>query len=125
MSELQSEATDSPIERTLEQKRAAFVLRRLESWREPKNREGGKEYRRIVQRLPAMVLTNGLGQALAFLMSDPDDRTALAVVGDLTAYLVGERGLYSSESPNLVAKIVDGDRETLRRATDETLALLI
>jgi CRISPR-associated protein Cmr5 len=85
-----------------------------------------QEYRRVIQGLPAMVLTNGLGQALAFLMSDRSSVAKQAVVRDLTDALTTIRGLYTNQPDDLtlVERIVNGNREMFRQATDETLALL-
>ena len=52
--------------RTLEQKRASFAWDRVVAIR-----EGNKDAAKIamhIQRLPAMVLANGLGETLAFLL---------------------------------------------------------
>ena len=58
-----------------------LVLDRVK--RQETNQQQAQEYRRVIQGLPAMVMTNGLGQALAFLMSDPKHVAKQAVVQDL------------------------------------------
>jgi len=117
-------ADEEALASTMEQQRAAFVLERVK--RQATNQQQAQEYRRVIQGLPAIVLTNGLGQALAFLMSDPNSVAKQTVVQDLTDALTTLRGLYTNQSDDLtlVERIVNGNREMLRQATDETLALL-
>jgi CRISPR-associated protein Cmr5 len=121
------QADEETLASTMEQRRAAFVLDRVK--RQATNKKQAQEYRRVIQGLPAMVLTNGLGQALAFLMSDPKDPKNVAkqaVVQDLTDAITTLRGLYTNQPDDrtLVERIVNGNREMLRQATDETLAVL-
>ena len=127
------QAEEEALAPTMEQQRAAFVLARVKQQaptqgdsRQTTNKKQAQEYRRVIQGLPAMVLTNGLGQALAFLMSDPNSVAKQTVVQDLTDALTTLRGLYTNQSDDLtlVERIVNGNREMLRQATDETLALL-
>ena len=118
------QADEEALAPTMEQRRAAFVLDRVK--RQETNQQQAQEYRRVIQGLPAMVMTNGLGQALAFLMSDPKHVAKQAVVQDLTDALTTIRGLYTNQPDDLtlVERIVHGNREMLRQATDETLAVL-
>ena len=118
------QADEEALAPTMEQRRAAFVLDRVK--RQATNQQQAQEYRRVIQGLPAMVMTNGLGQALAFLMSDPKNVAKQAVVQDLTDALTTIRGLYTNQPDDLtlVERIVHGNREMLRQATDETLAVL-
>lgn len=117
---------------TREQLRAAFALEKVRSrflddgWKVRAGQsDRAQEYARVVRGLPAMVMTNGLGQSLAFLMSRTDSQAAPLVVADLSKWLRSVDGLYSAEiTAPLVSEIVNKDREKLRRATDETLALL-
>jgi CRISPR-associated protein Cmr5 len=51
----------------LVQQRARYALEKIEA---VKKEPYAAAYGRLVRRLPAMVLHNGLGQALAFLLSD-------------------------------------------------------
>jgi CRISPR-associated protein Cmr5 len=128
----QSEQTDAEaLAPTMEQQRAAFALAMVKQQMPAQggsatSQKQAQEYRRVIQGLPAMVLTNGLGQALAFLISDPNSVAKQAVVRDLTDALTTIRGLYTNQPDelSLVERIVNGNREMLRQATDETLALL-
>ncbi len=111
------------MEQTLDQTRAAYLLARV------KKQVKSQEYRRRVEQLPSMILTNGLGQTLAFLLSDSNDHAALAVATDLAEYLTAQRKLYRKDneqltSVDLLESIVGGDRDMLQRATDESLSLL-
>ena len=124
-------AEEEALAPTMEQQRAAFVLARVKQQIPAQGgsaaiKKQAQEYRRVIQGLPAMVLTNGLGQALAFLMSDRSSVAKQAVVRDLTDALTTIRGLYMNQPDDLtlVERIVKGNREMFRQATDETLALL-
>lgn len=148
---------------TLDQLRARFALERVQAvighirqtpdtGSDPKgsNRDGPsgasnasgqdhgvdpQDYRRRVENLPALILTNGLGQTLAYLLADshkPENGAARQVASDLAQYLMVERKIYSPEKHNeperavaLLEAIVNGNRDELRRATDEALAFLV
>jgi CRISPR-associated protein Cmr5 len=68
--------------RTLDQIRAEFAWGRVQN--------PSKEYRGLAKSLPALVMTNGLMQALAFLegKGKPDHKRLLA---DVLTWLSGER----------------------------------
>ncbi len=138
--DLEDTATDAGVgSQTIEQRRAAAILTCVHAL--PENNDLRKEYRRLVETLPAMTLTNGLGQVLAYLESraarDRGETGAAArsdatgrVIHDLTHLLVNVRGLYAEQGPYvdqngfLLQCVINGNREHLRRATDEALAVL-
>lgn len=90
-----------------------------------------QDYVSLARSFPVMVLTNGLGQALAFLLSKESrphqmlaNQLALWLCGThpvpgLPIYPIGGQG----DGSQLMRAIYNGDSTTLRRATAETLAL--
>ena len=56
----------TPLRQTIEQQRAKFALGRVQDVKSNQRRIAGR-YRQEVMGLPTMILTNGLGQTLAFL----------------------------------------------------------
>jgi len=115
---------------TLEQRRAAAILGKVHGL--GNNAKVKQEYRRLVERLPVMILTNGLGQTLAYLSSrhgdangDRDRIEAFRLVsGHLHEMIVDERGLYPNGQGDLLHQLIKGNRQQLRQATDEALAVL-
>lgn len=122
------------VTQTLEQRRAAALLTHVQGVQTGQDDAVKKEYRRMVERLPVMILTNGLGQALAYLHSraaGPNDaerpgrRQAMQlVINHLQDLVLTVRGLYAGLNDSLLASVCHGDREQLRLATDEALAVL-
>ncbi|MBN1984606.1 MAG: type III-B CRISPR module-associated protein Cmr5 [Chitinivibrionales bacterium] len=55
--------------RTKEQKRAEFALRKIEEFGQGPTNEVSKENANFLVGMPTTILTNGLGQSLAFLLS--------------------------------------------------------
>lgn len=124
--------------KTLEQRRAAYAWNKLEELlgkpvvhsNRSAGGKGGTEASRVVvylQRLPAMVLTNGLGQTLAFLLSRSEGVTqdpAYVVFDVIAEWLVDHRRFYDGERRRLLAALMEGDRGTYRLAQYETWELL-
>ncbi len=59
----------------LQQKRATDAYNRVEEIKALPEEKVKKEYGSLVRGLPAMILTDGLGQALAFLLAKAKDGT--------------------------------------------------
>lgn len=116
------------MRQTLEQKRAKHALDKV---REIKDRyQGGQQDKFVsyVERLPATILTNGLGQAAAMLLAQGkgEEGSAHRLLYDiLTEWLC--RGHpqppYKGET-DLMAAIVSHDRTAYLRAQAEALAYL-
>lgn len=111
--------------RTLEQKRALFAWDRVVAIR-----EGNKDAAKIamhIQRLPAMVLANGLGQTLAFLLQKSGNKSgAEYVVYDILAeWIVDQRELYEGPRDQLMERLIAGDRFLYQQAQEEVWALLV
>jgi len=82
--------------------------------------EARKKYRSLALKTPVLILTNGLGQTLAFFKSKGGEHDLL--YGHLSKWLVNESKIY--DQGELVQKIINGDSTTYRQATTETLAFL-
>jgi CRISPR-associated protein Cmr5 len=114
---------------TLEQERASFALDRIKVWRD-KTANDRDSYARFVQRFPAMVLTSGLGQTLAFLLADNEGarkphKPSGVLYNDLGEWLVVRRKLYRGTADKLIDLLISGDRSTYQQATEEALALSV
>lgn len=116
------------MSRVLEQKRASFALeavRRAE-------KSGMLKYGVLVHRLPAMILTNGLGQSMAFLLANVGSNggeggggdSFRAVYDDLARWLVQERRLFGNRNGDLIELLIESDRDVYFRAQEEVLCLL-
>jgi CRISPR-associated protein Cmr5 len=77
-----------------------------------------------VKKFPQMVLTNGLGQALAFVKSKSSKGAYSVIYSQLTDYFRSPHSfLNMPENCELVEWIISLDSATYRHATEETLAL--
>lgn len=115
------------MNRTLEQQRAKYALKAVNS---QKDRKEAAEYGRHIRRLPAMILNNGLGQALAFLLADDEGKNKPSgeVYKNLAEWTCGAadaehpRRIYAGN--DLIKELMGGDREAYIIAQQETLRLL-
>lgn len=109
------------MSRTLEQDRAKYSLEKVLGF---KGKDGSSEYSTLVKKLPAMILNNGFGQALAFLLSRSEgkkDAASWLLYSQLQAWLV-MRGIYQGD--NLISALMDGERKSYMHAQQEALSLL-
>lgn len=112
-------AQESQI-RTLEQKRASKAWDFVNEVNQ-KDKETKKKYRSLALKTPVLVLTNGLGQTLAFFKSKGKGEHEL-LYGHLSDWLAGESKIYGTGE--LVQKVISGNSARYRQATTETLAFL-
>lgn len=113
------------MNRTLDQRRAAHALACVDAvGKEPKWSDDQRDsYADYVERLPAMILINGLGQAAATERAAGKKQVEhLQLYTDLQSWLCGPDGPY--QGPDLIRAIVEGDRDTYLRAQVEALAWL-
>lgn len=83
-----------------------------------------KKFGGQAKKLPVRIMASGLGQALAFLKAKD---YAPGLVSELTDW-VAQRipdSAKPKEPRDLLERIIKGDSDFLRRATDEVLAYLI
>lgn len=115
------------MSRTIEQKRAAFALTFV------KNYHGDKDKMSThIHKTPIRILQNGLGQALAFLLSDAASTggdAARELYNKLQEWLCGDRSdshpcrVYLGNPTDLIKRLVEGDRASYLRAQEEGLLL--
>ena len=108
----------------LDQKRARHAWELIEALAKKKDRH---KFETQVKKFPVRVVSSGLGQALAFLVSKKSDAHPNGYAPDLVSALgdwIGDR-IPASGSPGLLDRIVKGNSEFLRRATDEVLSYML
>ena len=119
---------NSPQSRpTLDQLRARHAWQKISAIvSADKNRNGSaREYGRHVKRLPARILTSGLGPTLSFLAAGADrDKPSpeKRLLEHLTDWIANGRKLSCADPSSLLNSIVQGDVDFLRLATDEVMA---
>jgi len=74
------------------------------------------------KKLPVRIMTAGLGQALAFLKAKG---YAPGLLAELTDWINQRMPPQGNEPKDLLERIVKGNADVLRRATDEVLAYLL
>ncbi|RLI60791.1 MAG: type III-B CRISPR module-associated protein Cmr5 [Candidatus Thorarchaeota archaeon] len=117
------------LQQTLDQKRAERAWDDVSTVKQQDFRD---KYGSLVKRLPMYVLTNGLGQTLAFLRAkgavEPGkqpstEKKAHKAAYEHLSYWVTEQ-IYGTRDDKLLERIIRGDSQTYRRATAEALAYL-
>ncbi|MFN3533510.1 MAG: type III-B CRISPR module-associated protein Cmr5 [Candidatus Brocadia sp.] len=114
----------------VEQKRAAEAWSCIQAVSEDiDNSKFKKEYRSIVMKLPALILTNGLGQTLAFLKSkgkNDDSNPEKRVYEDLQGWLLKTDliNLGRVTHDELIERIMAIDSTKYRFVTMESLSFL-
>ena len=114
----------------IEQQRAQFALHAIESALNTPESQiyKHKEVKSYARRLPAMIQSNGFGQAMAFYYSKRDKFHAYGRIYTLVEdWLCGQGQVYANvqENPRLLKAITQHDQMAYRRAQAETLALMI
>lgn len=106
-------------DRTYEQKRAAHALKEI------KNLKGkeSEHFTSYVSALPASIVMNGLGQAMAFERSNKNDNGHRDLYKIIERWLCGESGVFNQESDLMDAITKNGQNDYLR-AQAEALAYL-
>lgn len=79
-----------------------------------------QKYRSLVRSLPATILNNGYGLAMASLYSKSENQT---LYNHIEVWLKGQHML-SNKDKNLMNTIAESDKDTYRLLESETLALL-
>lgn len=113
----------------LEQMRANFAWKDVSVIDKNKNINSKfkKEYRSIIMKLPTLILTNGLGQTLAFLKAKGkgDDRTPEEVIYKcLQEWLFSSLDWGSFQQGEIIERVISADNYKYRLATMEALAFL-
>ena len=109
---------------TKEQQRSAFALQQIqEYWKNGVK----KEEANFIVGMPTMILTNGVGQSMAFLLSKKDEEKSGRVFAILKKWLVSEKIVPVSENADnmqFLKKFSDLEQESYLRAQQEALAML-
>lgn len=86
-----------------------------------------KEYRSIVMKLPTLIITNGLGQTLAFLKSKgkgDEKKPEEKVYQDIGDWLSKNKNINLNANVELIEKVIALSSDKFRQVTTETLAYL-
>jgi len=101
-----------PGQKTLNQERARFALEKVKDIKSDK-----EKYASNAKRLPALITTNGLIPALAFLKSKDETRPVYDTINDW----LKQKG-FSKDNKDVLEYLLDCDFSTLRLATMEALS---
>ena len=115
----------------LEKGRAEFAYKCVLDAKErvfSNNKEKQKDYKSYVRKIPAMILSNGLGQTLAFVKAKSDKGNAYELIyKQITEYLKSEhptRIRMPNEKNELVEWVITRDSVNYKYITKEVLAFL-
>ena len=108
-----------------EQKRARYALETIEH-HQHKDQAWQARYTSYVKSLPAMILSNGLGQSMAFFLSKASgekDSPYGQLYKDIENWLCNPKGLLP-EHKNLMTALTASDMNAYLAAQAESLAVL-
>ena len=109
---------------TLDQRRANHAWQAVQR---AEKRDGAhkpqepKKFGGQAKKLPVRIMASGLGQALAFLQAKD---YAPGLVAELSEWIATRVPPKASEPRDLLERVIQGESDFLRRATDEVLAYL-
>lgn len=112
-------------EPTLEQRRAAHAWYAVQRAKDRSDNHRGQDPKKFggqAKKLPTRIMTAGLGQALAFLKAKG---YAPGLLAEITGWVNMRIPPRPDEPSDLLERIIKGDSDFLRRATDEVLAYLV
>ncbi len=110
---------------TLDQRRAKHAweaVERAKNRKDAHQNQDSKKFGGQARKLPTRIMAAGLGQALAFLKAKGYAPGLLAELNDWLALRIPPA---SDGVKDLLERIIKGDSDFLRRATDEVLAYLV
>jgi CRISPR-associated protein Cmr5 len=113
----------APRRQTVEQARAQFALGRVQDVKGKQARLAGR-YRQEIMGLPAMILSNGLGQTLAFLKAKSEGGRTRNEHDAAYQHLSDWVRLQLKLPKDLLESITEMDVNTYRLAQAEALAVL-
>jgi len=116
------------MSRTLGQERAAFALEQLRNRLSNASDKIKKEFPAFTAGLPAMILQNGFGQTLAFLLAKAGDNQADKhyIAFEIITDWLREKEVLNGESKEEVMEYISNqmDQAQYLHAQRETLAML-
>jgi CRISPR-associated protein Cmr5 len=110
---------------TLEQRRAKHAydaVQRAKSKTNAHAKQDPKKFGGQAKKLPSRIMAAGLGQALVFLRAKD---YAPGLLAELSDWVLVQRPGKADGKADLLLRIIEGDSDFLRRATDECLAYLL
>jgi len=113
------------MSQTLDQKRANHAYQAVEQAIAGQGHHRGQDknkFGRHAKKLPIRILTAGLGPALAFIRAKRDEAPGLLAV--LDDWMAQRIAVSQGQPVELLQRVVSGNADFLRRATDETIAYL-
>lgn len=121
------------MSRTVEQHRAKYALGRIQHVQGFTENDDKAKFATLVRKLPTMILNNGLGQALAFLLADNEgkDKPSGGLYKYIESWLSGPPDqdhpvrVYRTGNPSLIDQLMAGNRTQYLQAQQEALALLV
>ena len=109
---------------TKQQKRAEFALKSLEKF---EGKEVPKDHAQFIVGVPTMILTNGLGQTLAFLKAKSAKKKERGFVYEtMKAYLIKEFPVFSAckDDVDFLKKLNESSQADYIRMQRESLLML-
>jgi|YNPMSStandDraft_1061717.scaffolds.fasta_scaffold52963_2 CRISPR-associated protein Cmr5 len=109
-----------PGQKTLNQERAEFALKKVKNIKDSKNIEASvkDKYASNVKRLPALIITNGLIPTLAFLKSKEEIKPLYDTMNEW----LKEKGFSNNNDDDALEYLLTCDFSILRLATMEAIA---
>ena len=114
------------MSQTIEQKRALYAYTKVNEWIDDNSLDKVK-LKTILLKMPIMVLQNGLGQMLSFVLAGKNTQVSQELNNLLQEWLCGDNDedhpckVY--QSGKLIEKLINGSRDEYMRAQQETLEL--
>lgn len=125
------------MSRSLEQNRATYALELVSAFADRESSLNKAKLQTHIQKAPIRILQNGLGQALAFLLADNENKTGAnrqpsgELYDHLQDWLCGATSdsrpcrIYSGQQCNLMKQLIEGDRQQYMLAQEEALKLFV
>jgi len=115
------------LQKTLEQDRARRAWRCVQEVTS-RSQDFQKKYGSLARKAPMLILTNGLGQTLAFLRAKGKDDSSnehTVLFRQLSNWVLDQVGTDTkTDNSDLLQWVLEHDSVTYRRATTEALAFL-
>lgn len=109
---------------TLDQSRARHAwgaVQKAKDKADPHKDQDPKKFGGQAKKLPTRIMTAGLGHAMAFLKAKNE---APGLIAEISDWINKQIPPADGQPRDLCERIVNGDSQFLRRATDETLSYL-
>lgn len=100
--------------------RSAFAFQKVS---DIKDAESLQKYRSLVRSLPATILNNGYGLAMAYLYSKSKEQREARILYSHIEFWLKEQNMLPNDE-NLMGNIAKSDKDTYRMLESETFALL-